>query len=163
MFAHLMGSAKPSTVTPPAAPAAAPQAPASDQPAATAPAAQPSEAPPPSAAPAPAAPQASSEDATARARQEERARCSAIFADPAAGGRVAMAATLAFTTDLSAEQAIAVLKTAPAASSPAPAPAGNPFATAMGAIGNPNVGADKPGEGGDDPKALVAQILKAGA
>ncbi|TWA76440.1 hypothetical protein FBZ83_11991 [Azospirillum brasilense] len=157
LFAHLMGDTKPAAATP-TAPTASPGVSAPEKPAAAAPAGETSQAPGNGAA----APQASADDAAARARQDERARCAAIFADPAAAGRVAMAATLAFTTDLSAEQAVAVLKTAPAASAPA-APAGNPFATAMGALGNPSVGTDTSGGDGDDPQALVAQILKAGA
>lgn len=161
LFAHLMGDAKPAAATPPAAPVS-PEASAPEKPAATptggALAGDASQAPGDKSA----APQASADDAAARARQDERARCAAIFADPAAAGRVAMAATLAFTTDLTAEQAVAVLKTAPAASAPA-APAGNPFAAAMGALGNPDVGTDAAGGDGGDPQALVAQILKAGA
>ncbi|GAA4247511.1 hypothetical protein [Azospirillum formosense] len=164
LFAHLMGDAKPAAATPPASPAS-PEASTPEKPAAAAPtggAAAGEAAQPPG--DKPAAPQTSADDAAARARQDERARCAAIFADPAAAGRVAMAATLAFTTDLTAEQAVAVLKTAPAASAPAAsAPAGNPFAAAMGALGNPDVGADTSGGDGGDPQALVAQILKAGA
>jgi hypothetical protein len=48
--------------------------------------------------------------------REERARCGAIFASPAAAANVGLAAELAFKTDLSAKQAIAVLEKAPAAS-----------------------------------------------
>ncbi|RIW00983.1 hypothetical protein D2T81_19425 [Azospirillum brasilense] len=159
LFAHLMGDTKPAATTPPALPeASAPEKPAAAAPTGGAPAGEATQAP----GDKPAAPQASADDAAARARQDERARCAAIFADPAAAGRVAMAATLAFTTDLTAEQAVAVLKTAPAASTTT-AQAGNPFAAAMGALGNPDVGTDTSGGDGDDPQALVAQILKAGA
>lgn len=41
----------------------------------------------------------------------ERKRCAAIFASPAAGRNIPMAAELAFNTDMSAQRAIAVLKT----------------------------------------------------
>ncbi|CAO3453887.1 hypothetical protein [Azospirillum argentinense] len=164
LFAHLMGDTKPAAATPatPPAPAASPDASTPENPAAAPAGATPAAVSSPAPAAAPAAPQASADDAAARARQDERNRCAAIFADPAAAGRVAMAATLAFTTDLTAEQAVAVLKTAPAASAPA-TPAGNPFAAAMGALGNPDVGTDTSGGDGGDPQALVAQILKAGA
>jgi len=47
------------------------------------------------------------------ARKRERARCAAIFGSKHAAGRVAAAANLAFTTKLTASQAISVLKTLP--------------------------------------------------
>lgn len=151
------------TAAVPAAPAATqpPQA-AGTQPAAQAPApAAQGAAPAPAATgaetPAPAAPAAST-DAVAQARQDERTRCASIFAAPEAEGRVQLAAQLAFTTDLSAEQAVGILKASPAATAPA-----NPFAAAMGSVPNPQVGADAEAGAGDDAQALVAQILKAGA
>ena len=50
------------------------------------------------------------EDETpAQARAAERARCRAIFAAPAAAANIALAAHLAFDTDLTAEQAIGAL------------------------------------------------------
>lgn len=51
----------------------------------------------------------------AATRRRERARCAAIFTDPAAGKNPALAAVLAFTTDLPRTQAIAVLRTGGAA------------------------------------------------
>jgi hypothetical protein len=98
-------------------------------------------------------------DAVQQARQGERARWGAIFAAPEAEGRVALAAQLAFTTDLSAEQVIGVLKVSPSASVQ---PSGNPFSAAMGGIPNPQIGLDAGGAGADDPQAIIAQILKAG-
>ncbi len=71
--------------------------------------------------PALAPPQALSPQAVIAA---ERARAGAILGAPEAAGREAMARKLAFETDLSAEAAIALLATAPAASAP-PAPARN--------------------------------------
>jgi len=47
--------------------------------------------------------------------KKERARCAAIFAAPSAAGNVALAAQLAFSTDLSPEAAVKVLDAAPAA------------------------------------------------
>lgn len=98
-------------------------------------------------------------DAVQQSRQGERARWGAIFAAPEAEGRVALAAQLAFTTDLSAEQVIGVLKVSPSASVQPP---GNPFSAAMGGIPNPQIGLDAGGAGPDDPQAIIAQILKAG-
>ncbi|KAA0579022.1 hypothetical protein FZ983_17000 [Azospirillum sp. B21] len=164
-FAHL-GFGR-TTAAVPAAPAATqpPQAAGTQPPAqAPAPAAQ-GAAPAPAATgaetPAPAAPAAST-DAVAQARQDERTRCASIFAAPEAEGRVQLAAQLAFTTDLSAEQAVGILKASPAAAAPAATPA-NPFVAAMGSVPNPQVGADAEAGTGDDAQALVAQILKAGA
>jgi hypothetical protein len=73
--------------------------------------------------------------ATARSEgaKAERDRCAAIFAAPAAARNVAMAAELAFGTDLSAERAIALLDKTPA-----------PAAAAGRAARNPNVGASAP-------------------
>lgn len=105
------------------------------------------------------------DDKQARAvRQKERERCAAIFASPAAAGRVEMAATLAFGTDLTAQQAIAVLETAPAAAAPPAAPAAqspvNPLAAAMAALGNPPITPDGgASSGGDDVSAEVAAIM----
>lgn len=48
--------------------------------------------------------------AIASPRLRERARCAAIFLDPAAGKNPVLAATLAFHTDLPRSQAIAVLR-----------------------------------------------------
>jgi hypothetical protein len=61
--------------------------------------------------PAPAANSA----AVAAAVQAERNRCAAIFAAPAAANNVALAAELAFSTDLSAERAIEIMGKAPKA------------------------------------------------
>lgn len=64
---------------------------------------------------------------------KERARCAAIFASPAAARNVKMAAELAFNTDLSSAQAIAVLQTAPASASNPNRAAGNPRIAGSGA------------------------------
>jgi len=47
--------------------------------------------------------------AAAKARRRERARCAAIFGCKAAGARPDVAATLAFSTNMSRHEAIAVL------------------------------------------------------
>lgn len=51
--------------------------------------------------------------AVSRARLRERTRCAAIFASAHAAGNLEMAATLAFTTNLSRSDAINVLAAAP--------------------------------------------------
>lgn len=70
------------------------------------------------------------------ARAGERARCAAIFAAPEAAGKVQVAAELAFNTDLSAKEAIAIMKAMPAGSN-----AGR-LAKAMESVTNPSLGAD---------------------
>ncbi|MFZ2872762.1 hypothetical protein [Zavarzinia sp.] len=50
------------------------------------------------------------EGASARARQRERSRCAAIFADPAAGKNPALAAHLAFGTTLNRKAALKSLR-----------------------------------------------------
>ncbi|MBP2297960.1 hypothetical protein [Azospirillum picis] len=97
----------------------------------------------------------------ASVRRKERERCAAIFAAPAAAGRVELAATLAFGTDLPAQQAIAVLEAAPAAAAPSTAQApANPLAAAMAALGNPSITPDGGASGGgDDVSAEVSAIM----
>ncbi|HTB47006.1 MAG TPA: hypothetical protein VK741_25540 [Acetobacteraceae bacterium] len=59
-----------------------------------------------------------------QARLRERARCAAIFGDPAAGRNQELAATLAFTTNTPRSEAIRILRSAgtPAPATPAAAP-----------------------------------------
>ena len=69
------------------------------------------------------------------ARARERARCAAIFASPAAARNPVLAANLAFSTDMSRKQSLALLE-----ATPAPAATGNPGRASR----NPNVGAGAP-------------------
>lgn len=96
------------------------------------------------------------------AAPSERERCAAIFAAPAAAGRVQLAAHLAFNTDLTVEQACAALEAAPiGATAPgASTPTGNPLAlAAMDAHPNPTVGASTDtGTLSDDEKAAAAVL-----
>lgn len=71
----------------------------------------------------------SGKSATASARRRERARCAAIFGTTAAARNVQLAATLAFDTTLTRQEAIRVLEKSPAV----PAHAGR-------AARNPNIG-----------------------
>lgn len=57
--------------------------------------------------------------ASAKARRRERARCAAIFGSAAAGVRPDIAASLAFTTNMSRREAMSVLQTAAAGGAPA--------------------------------------------
>lgn len=101
------------------------------------------------------------EEATAQAiasavRQavvNERKRCAAIFAAPAAAGNVPQACVLAFATDLSAKQAIAVLASGGTASPPK----GGSLSAAMRSVQVPPLG----GGGGDDGADDAVKMLSA--
>ncbi|CAO3406299.1 hypothetical protein [Azospirillum largimobile] len=99
--------------------------------------------------------------------ERERERCAAIFAAPAAAGRVQLAAHLAFNTDLTVEQACAALEAAPiGATAPgASTPTGNPLAlAAMDAHPNPTIGASTDtGSLSDDQKAAAAVLASMAA
>lgn len=81
-------------------------------------------------------------EAAASAVAADRARTSAIRKAPEAEGREALADHLASSTNMSVEDAIAVLTAAP--KQEAAKPEGNAFAAAMDASNNPNVGQDNP-------------------
>lgn len=101
------------------------------------------------------------------AAPSERERGAAIFAASAAAGRVQLAAHLAFNTDLTVEQACAVLEAAPiGATEPgASTSTGNPLAlAAMDAHPNPTVGASADaGSLSDDQKAAAAVLASMAA
>ena len=87
--------------------------------------------------------------------QTERTRVSGIFAHEAAAGRTQLAIQCV-TSGLSVEQAGAVLGVAPAATA---APV-NAFATALAAVGNPEVTGVEAGSGAQtDEAALASQIV----
>jgi len=98
----------------------------------------------------------------ADARSAEKARCAAILNHAEAAGRADLAAHLAFETDMSADQAAAMLAKAPraAAAAPAAAATANPLEAAMAAKGTPGVGADD-AAGTTAPKADSAEFLLA--
>lgn len=94
----------------------------------------------------------------ASARSRERARCKEIFASAHAAGRVEAAAQLAFSTRLTAKEAIGTLASLPAERK-------NRLADAMSSAPNPvGVGMDAPaaGAGGDETSAAAQRIIKAG-
>lgn len=94
----------------------------------------------------------------ADARKAERARVEAIQTCDEAKGRSALASHLAFKTDMSVEDAKAILAAAPVEQQ-ASASATNPFAAAMNSAEHPNVGADA--HGGDDPATSPAMAILA--
>src|SRR5690606_13785020 len=103
-----------------------------------------------------AAKPAAKPDALRQAVLGERERCAEIFGSAEAAGRVAMAASLAFETDLTAAQAIGLLKTAPKQ--------GGSLAARMAAAPDPKLGAG--GESGAslaEEDRLANSIIAAGA
>jgi hypothetical protein len=92
------------------------------------------------------------------ARISERARCEAIFASPAAGVRPDMAAHLAFSTDMSKAEAIAMLSAFAKGSTPK-----NSLSSRMARVQTPNPGVATPAAAAVTGPAAVAQrILAAG-
>lgn len=89
------------------------------------------------------------------ARLRERARCAAIFADAAAGNNPALAAQLAFGTDLPRSQAVAVLRSGAIA----PAQRRKSLDDRMAAAKTPAVGA---GDASTAAPNLADQIIAAG-
>lgn len=117
--------------------------------------------------------QATVEKAAADARIAERARIEGILNCEAASGRGALASHLAMKTEMSVEQAVAILAASPAeaaAAEPAAAepaaPAANQFKTAMDADRHPEVGADSAGgesAGSAGGESAASRILNAQA
>lgn len=118
---------------------------------------------PPTPAPAPQPsphPEPNPPRAAADGRTEERARIAAIMDSEEAKGRETQARHLAFSTDLSAEQARAILNTAPKTEVAAPKPP-NRLEDAMSRIENPKVGADTAADGEDAEAATLAASIVA--
>lgn len=90
----------------------------------------------------------------------ERGRIQAILSHPEAKGRRKLAEHLAFGTNASPKTAAGILRTAPRAS--ASASKGNAFASAMGAVGNPRIGNDKPASANDEAAQAIAVAKKLG-
>lgn len=88
----------------------------------------------------------------------ERKRCAAIFGSEAAAGLPHVAAQLAFTTDLSAAQAIAVLSGVAVTAAQQGKRSG--LSDRMAGVKTPNVGADggAPAPDADTPAGLVARM-----
>jgi len=108
----------------------------------------------------PEATQADLAKASADARAAERARYAGIINHAEAKGRESLASHLASNTEMSVEEAGALLAVSPKAAEPAAAAAGNPFKNVMDADKHPQVGADtNVGSGGE--QSLAQQILQA--
>lgn len=101
----------------------------------------------------------SAEQAANEARVAERARVSGIMGCEEAKGREALANHLAMNTEMSVDDAKAVLAAAPKAEEKATKPASNAFAEAMNKDTHPNVGADTSGSGEQAASDPAAQIL----
>lgn len=99
------------------------------------------------------------DDKEKAARASERARCAAIFACASAGVRPDVAAHMAFSTDMSAAAAIAMLDSMAAG---APARPSN-LASRMAAVNAPNVGTDSAAApAANSSQGVAARIIAAG-
>ena len=105
--------------------------------------------------------QAAVQKAAAEARTAERARVSAITGSEEAKGREQLANHIAMNTEMSVEDAKAMLAASPKAEATKPAAAANPFEQAMNKDKHPNVGADSAaGEGEPGQKASAEEQAK---
>ena len=90
----------------------------------------------------------------------ERERIGAIISSEAAKGREQLAQHLAFSTDMSADMALATLNTSPVKAE-ASAPVSNTgFEQVMASVGNPAIEPDAPEQEGDDADAVAKRIAK---
>ncbi len=94
------------------------------------------------------------------ARLRERARCSAIFKDAAAGKNPALAAQLAFGTSLPRSEAISVLRAGGLAV--ASSPRRPTLDERMAAVKVPSVGAGDAGRPASGAQSVAQQIIAAG-
>ena len=102
--------------------------------------------------------QAAIAKASSDAKIAERARVNGILGCEEAKGRTELANHIAMNTDMSVDEAKAMLKVAPAQAAATPAAAANPFAAAMNNSENPNVTAEA--SGGGEQLSAAEQILQ---
>lgn len=102
--------------------------------------------------------QAALTKASSDAKIAERARVNGILSCEEAKGRTTLANHIAMNTDMSVDEAKAMLKAAPAQAAATPAAAANPFAAAMNNSENPNVTAEA--SGGGEQLSAAEQILQ---
>lgn len=102
--------------------------------------------------------QAALTKASSDAKIAERARVNGILSCEEAKGRTTLANHIAMNTDMSVDEAKAMLKVAPAQAAATPAAAANPFAAAMNNSENPNVTAEA--SGGGEQLSAAEQILQ---
>jgi len=98
--------------------------------------------------------------AIAEAKTAERARCKAILMSAEADGRGDLASHLAFESDLTADQATAMLGKAPKAQAAAPAPQANAFAAAMDRAGTPGIPAGADTAAAMDPASEILSAFR---
>lgn len=103
-----------------------------------------------------ATPAVDSATVASEARTSERARIQGIQGCEEAKGRDKLASHLAFNTNMSVDEAKAILAASPSEQAAA-APAANPFESAMDSAQHPNVGAGA--VGGDDPAQNPAMAI----
>jgi len=96
------------------------------------------------------------DDKEQAARKSERARCAAIFKCDAAGSRPDVAAHLAFATDMSSADAIAMLSTVAGGKT-------RGLASRMATVQTPNVGTEAGAvPAANSPQGVAARIVAAG-
>lgn len=100
------------------------------------------------------------DEASQQSVKKERERIGAIISSEAAKGREQLAQHLAFSTDMSADMALATLNASPVKAE-ASAPVSNTgFEQVMASVGNPAIEPDAPEQEGDDADAVAKRIAK---
>ena len=99
-------------------------------------------------------------EASEQSVKKERERIGTIISSEAAKGREQLAQHLAFSTDMSADMALATLDASPVKAE-ASAPVSNTgFEQVMASVGNPAIEPDTPEQEGDDADAVAKRIAK---
>jgi signal peptide peptidase SppA len=90
----------------------------------------------------------------------ERERIGAIISSEAAKGREQLAQHLAFSTDMSADMALATLNASPVKAEASTPVSNTGFEQVMASVGNPAIEPDAPEQEGDDADAVAKRIAK---
>jgi signal peptide peptidase SppA len=102
----------------------------------------------------------SNDEASEQSVKKERERIGTIISSETAKGREQLAQHLAFSTDMSADMALATLNASPVKAE-ASAPVSNTgFEQVMASVGNPAIEPDAPEQEGDDADAVAKRIAK---
>ncbi|MCL6419432.1 S49 family peptidase [Aestuariirhabdus haliotis] len=100
------------------------------------------------------------DEASEQSVKKERERIGTIISSETAKGREQLAQHLAFSTDMSADMALATLDASPVKAE-ASAPVSNTgFEQVMASVGNPAIEPDAPEQEGDDADAVAKRIAK---
>jgi signal peptide peptidase SppA len=100
------------------------------------------------------------DEASEQSVKKERERIGSIISSDAAKGREQLAQHLAFSTDMSADMALATLDASPVKAE-ASAPVSNTgFEQVMASVSNPAIEPDAPEQEGDDADAVAKRIAK---